>query len=200
MRYSAVCIALAALAVASPSRAGQSDPACGAALSVMVDAAQREGRPVAFTTSALRSRDRFRGQSLAEFRHRWVQPPQGSPESAYDEAYGWIDEPPSEGLARRFMAGAGRALLQACPGLATEFRSRQIAVDPKGRARRQANGLFRVTYVGLSLPVVSDDGLEALLIYEGVSGPLAGGGMLLHLRREPGGDWRRVGMMPTWIS
>jgi hypothetical protein len=203
MRQASPWIALAALLTVTlegPAQAQPAAPACDVALWVLVDAAKQENRPVAFTSSLLLSRNGFEGQSLDEFRHRWVQPPPGSPESAYEEAYGWIDEPPSEELARRFLAGPGPPLLQTCPGLAGELKARRIAVDPKGEPRPRSGGLFRMTYIGLSLPLVSEGGLEAVLVYESVSGPLAGGGMLLHLRREPGGDWRRVGMKPTWIS
>lgn len=134
------------------------------------------------------------------FIHRAVLPPPEAPEQNYDEAYGWLNDPPSLALATRFLARRPARALTACPNLREEFKRRNIAIDAKVSRKPEPGGFFAETSFRLSAPVTSDDGQDALIVEEVVSGPLAAGGLVVHLRRDSGGAWRVVDQRGTWIS
>ncbi len=83
-------------------------------------------------------------------------------------------------------------LERAGAGLGREARENGVRV--------QEDGLFFAAIHAIELPVLSIDGRHALVEWRGVSGPLAGGGFLDHLERQPDGTWVIVGRLNLWIS
>ncbi len=194
-------LAIALLVVLAPWTAWGATVQDGCEIAVLVlDEKAASGRPLAYNTGELTGWRMLDLEQPQDFRHLAVIPAEGAPDSAWDEAYGWRLDPPSETLATRFLASRGVSMLAACPNLGEVFKQRGVVVDPKARPRRGRDGLYRLTYFSISAPVLSDDGLEALIMEESQSGPLAGGGSVVHLRRKPGEPWRIVDRRGTYVS
>ena len=70
----------------------------------------------------------------------------------------------------------------------------------RGARKLGPDGLYEVSSVTMSRPVLSPNGNEALLYAAYSSGPLAASGMLYLLRRDAGGEWRVAGKIGLWIS
>lgn len=108
-------------------------------------------------------------------------------------------------LLGRLFAGKGKSALTACPALGRKLTSQGIPHERDGRPHAiERVGPDHESYgteiVGVSLPVVSDDGSIALLGASSVSGTEAGGGEIVRLRRTLGGGWQIVDRAETWIS
>lgn len=71
---------------------------------------------------------------------------------------------------------------------------------PRGPRKLGPDGLYEVSSVTMSKPVLSPDGKEALLYAAHSSGPVAASGLLYLLRRDAGGEWRVAGKIGLWIS
>jgi hypothetical protein len=70
----------------------------------------------------------------------------------------------------------------------------EVVGEPNGTDSHRADIL------GLTLPVVSPDGTEALTVTSYTTGPLSGVGQLFLLQRQPDGSWRAVSARHLWIS
>ncbi len=106
--------------------------------------------------------------------------------------------PPSPALVKRF-GDRAPASATACPAIRAMAARKRVRIGVT-RDRLRRNRLYRSTAIDLSAGVLSDDGLEALVYSDAVSGPLAGGGQLLLLRRTRGGPWRVVSAAGLWVS
>jgi len=112
-----------------------------------------------------------------------------------------IVKPPAAATIRAFKAATPANALD-CPAVRDEAGKRGARLDAtvEAVAGPKPTGPYTHLIYGLSLPVVSPDGTEALA-YAGVAGaPLAGFGGLVLMRRDPYGDWRIVGSLGLWIS
>ena len=177
-------------------------PACEAAKE-MVATLVREGRaPIALDDPFPSQTFRWLKQgSPADFTHHYVTPVQDAPQEASDNAYGWSKDAPSEGLATAFLSGAQATPLTACPAFAEFLKMSGVSTDVRQaeRTRRRTHGgpllyTYKIDIVRLSLPVVSDDGCEALVIVE-----YTAGGGVWHLRRDETGHWAVADYLPVWV-
>jgi hypothetical protein len=106
-----------------------------------------------------------------------------------------------------FMSQTAVSVLDACPGLdaalgKVKIASGQSAVDQVMAVNEDIVSLptYPANVLSLSLPVVSEDGADAL-----VEDSLCGGvdqctGGILLLRREKGGRWKPVGGLGPPVS
>lgn len=101
-----------------------------------------------------------------------------------------------------------RAFDAARPASVTDCESVRLSIAARGARLTRSDapspmrrdGFYDATVHTLTLPVISPDGSEALAYVDSVSGPLAGGGYLVLLRRAPDGAWKVAGRMGLWIS
>jgi hypothetical protein len=177
--------ALFLLAAAAPSGALAADaqnPACVAALDVILSFAKRGKNPTPLVVA-------------------------GTPDSQESGAFtietllqaGWTGDVPSQSLADAFLSLPPQSPLDACPGLQAELAKARITTGDDAVARVTAENTDIVslpTYgadvLSLSLPIVSADGRDALLQDRLCEGPQACVGSIVHLQREKGGRWKAV--------
>lgn len=176
--------------------------ACSAAATVLGQIKDDPARPWVFQGSSVQTLADFDMATPEVLTHRFVLPPKGAPDNAWDEAYGWSQDPPSRALAERFLAASQKEVLSICPDLGGKMRRRgfDIDIDATIEPVIGRDGAYTRTFMKLSLPVVSDDGLEALATLDQTGAPRAGGGEIYHLRRSPGGTWTIVDTMRTWVT
>ena len=74
------------------------------------------------------------------------------------------------------------------------------AVDKAIDSKRMTDGAYAETILGFSVPVISDDGADALFLSSGVAAPLGGGGYVRHLYRDAKGRWRLAAIHGLWVS
>ncbi|HUQ13876.1 MAG TPA: hypothetical protein VM055_06335 [Novosphingobium sp.] len=70
----------------------------------------------------------------------------------------------------------------------------------RGLPPQRADGTYFWTYIGISMPAISDDGRFALLEDSSVVAPLGGGGQSIRLERRRDGTWQIKEILPTWIA
>lgn len=110
---------------------------------------------------------------------------------------------PPAALVKRLEDQGNRNAVSRCSSLRKLLGSRQIgygrqAVDAVNSS--DPSRLFKASIQTISLPVVSEDGRQAVLASSGVSGPLAGGGFLQLLERQDTGQWKVVAFSPLWVA
>ncbi|MBI1686863.1 hypothetical protein [Caulobacter hibisci] len=195
----ALCIGLPSTAPAKPMPARRV-AACAAAKVLVEGVLSPSGsRPGAVRTAPGEDiLSRFRGPDGALLLDddpndsRWFQvKADGLPEPV---------RPPARATVRTFGA-ARQASVTDCADVRRSITARGMRiVASEGSPRMRRDGLYDVTTHTLTVPVVSPDGSEALAYADSVSGPLAGGGYLVLLRRKPDGAWKIAGRMGLWIS
>jgi hypothetical protein len=106
---------------------------------------------------------------------------------------GWRKAKPSRALAEKFAKAPPGDVLNACPSVRRLLTERKVAFGSEAaRAAasseppREISPISSHLYLSMSLPVVSDDGQEALVVTES-----AGGASIAYFRRDDGGHWRR---------
>lgn len=177
--------ALFLLAGAAPGAALAAEaqnPACVAALDVIMSFAKHGKRPTPLIVAA-------------------------APDSQESGAFttdtllqaGWTGDVPPQSLADAFLSLPAQSPLDACPGLQAELAKAKIGAGDDAVARATAENADIVdlpTYgadvLSLSLPIVSADGRDALLQDRLCEGPQACVGSIVHLQREKGGRWKAV--------
>ena len=101
---------------------------------------------------------------------------------------GWPKDPPSAALVTAWQAAAQTSPFGSCVDFAKVVADAGVSmgkVDIKEKANK--DGAYR-TQVNFTMPVVSADGAEALILEEGRSGP----GLIelaVHLRKDKTGAW-----------
>jgi hypothetical protein len=121
-----------------------------------------------------------------------------TPETLLED--GWWGERPSQDLVDVFMGQLPVSILDSCPGLDADLSkakiaSGQAAVDQATTINDDIVSLptYPANVLSLSLPVMSEDGHDALVqdsLCGGVNACTSG---ILLLRREKGGRWRPIG-------
>jgi hypothetical protein len=177
--------ALFMLAAAAPSAALAADaqnPACVAALDVILSFAKRGKHPaplIVATTPDAQESGAFTTDTLMQA--------------------GWTGEAPSRDLADAFLSLPAQSPLQACPGLPAELAKERVATGDDAVARVTAENAdivslptYGANVLSLSLPIVSADGRDALLQDRLCDGPQDCVGSIVHLQREKGGRWKAV--------
>ena len=113
--------------------------------------------------------------------------------------------PPPAALVDRLNRTRAVSAVASCPavrawldkaGIAHGAKAVDRAVDPR---RMTAQG-YAETVLGVSVPVVSADGADALVLTHNVSAPLGGGGQANRLRRGANGRWTVVAIRGLWVS
>jgi hypothetical protein len=186
MNPSAGLIALSVLVLGAANGALAADaanPACGAALDLILSIPKhgKHSTPLVVAEAP----DSAETKDL-------------TPETVLED--GWWGERPSQDHIDVFMGQLPVSILDSCPGLDAELgkakiASGQAAVDQATTVNDDIVSLptYPANVLSLSLPVMSEDGHDAL-----VQDSLCGGvnqcssGILL-LRREKGGRWKPVG-------
>lgn len=75
-----------------------------------------------------------------------------------------------------------------------------VAAVEGTRDQSGADDRYQWSHVNIERSVLSPDRREALIYVAQQSGPLAGGGYLIHYRRSSSGEWRETARLGVWIS
>lgn len=126
------------------------------------------------------------------------------------EPSNWIDArshkhgaSPSQPLLRQLLSDAGQNSVTSCTSVRAALDKHHIKYGAKAvdAVAQSSNGSsYKADISSVSLPLVSWDGKEAVLISSGASGPLAAGGFLEYLRKLPSGEWVVVSVAGLWVS
>lgn len=115
--------------------------------------------------------------------------------------------PPPAALVKRLEDQGNRNAVGRClsvrkllDGRSIGYGQKKVDAQTKLDAFKKPAELFRATIQTISVPVVSVDGKQAVLASSAISGPLAAGGMLELLNRQPDGSWKVVAFSPLWVS
>ena len=190
----AICLLAPKQAYAAPS----SDQ-CSPAVAVLEDVLSRRGhssRPLVLGRSVTMAATMAKNAStsLAEPGYsppRWAALP---PDSAVPYV-----APPSPALMKRFAEHSPQSATE-CQAVRALAVRRGIGLGGRAGPIRSWRRPYRDATINLTSAVTSDDGLDALVYMDSVSGPLTGSGQLLLLRRKPGERWRLVGGLGLWVS
>jgi hypothetical protein len=119
----------------------------------------------------------------------------------------WSGDKPSTDLVGAFIGLPPLGVLDSCPGLSDTLAKDRIQSGDDAVARLTTPTgdivdlpTYPAAILSLSLPVVSGDGVHALVqqnLCEGVNMCV---GSIRHLEREKSGHWRDVGDLPTSSS
>lgn len=110
---------------------------------------------------------------------------------------------PSQALLRQLSNDAVQNAITGCASVRAALNRRGIRYGDKAAgevAQSSAASSYKAELSSVSLPVVSQDGKEALLISSRASGPLEAVGFLKYLRRLPSGAWVVVSSATLWVS
>jgi hypothetical protein len=110
---------------------------------------------------------------------------------------------PSADLIEALNRAPSGSAVRRCASIRRKLTRRHVPFG--ARAERAAirplrNGYFRRRVEGVSLPVISSDGREALLLSTSVAAPLSGGGQAIHLFKGEDGRWRTIAAAGLWVS
>lgn len=111
--------------------------------------------------------------------------------------------PPPAALVKRLEDQGNRNAVSHCLSVRKLLDDHHIGYGPKAVDAINSpdpSELFKATIHTISVPIVSANGKQALLGSSGVSGPLAGGGFLQLLERQPGGEWKVVAFSGLWVA
>ncbi len=128
----------------------------------------------------------------------------------------WIDanstsgaqgQRPSRSLLTRLHYQRPTSAIANCPSLRSFLQDHHISHGEeavRAAMRSEIPGeismSFRAVIVGVSAPVLSYDGTEALLLTSEASGETAASGAVRYLRRNRNGRWIVVSWLGLWIS
>lgn len=112
----------------------------------------------------------------------------------------WVPAPAAELVA----SASAESAVATCGSVQAWLRGKGIrygeaAVESATRGIPW-NGTYRAVILGLSLPAISADHQEAVMVTSSYSGPLGGGGNMLHLKRTPEGVWKQAATVGLYIS
>ena len=122
----------------------------------------------------------------------------------------WSKDRPSDRLINVFASARPKSAVKACPNLRSLLKisgvaygdaaaERMASFQPVGKDR-VVSMFFKGAIWTLTLPIVSNNGNEALA-REGVScGVTCGSGAIVHLRRSKDGRWSVTDVLDTWIG
>ena len=132
---------------------------------------------------------------------RVSDPPKSS--SWIDARSGGQGASPSQALLRQLSNNAGQNAITSCASVEAALDKRRIKYGDEAAAdvaQSFTGSSYKAELLSISLPLVSRDGKEAVLISSSATGPLAAGGFLEYLRRLPSGAWVVVSSAGLWVS
>lgn len=183
----AVALTVASATLARPVDSSKTDVAACEAVQALVeqDLSQRTDRPEAILAFSGDAADQ--DDSVQDFRRNWRGPP------------------PSAALSYQFLHQGLRDPITACPLLRRRLDEAHIihdqsqvdAIIDKPRANFS---VYPISIFAIALPVVTDNGQEALVHTARGGGPLAGGEQVLHMRKGQDGKWRVIDGKITAIA
>ena len=120
------------------------------------------------------------------------------------------DQPSRQGpgvsrwLSLKFAWAGGPSSITECSNVRRRLNQLHVPFG-KAAVERAANridqyGRYLREIDGVSLPIMSGDGNDALVAVSYVRAPLGGGGHVIHLRRLKNARWMIVQKRQTWIS
>lgn len=166
------------------AKAAVCDVAAAYANNLIVEA---KGHPIVFTTA---------DQSF-------VGPISGGDWWTIDEKRPRSAKSPPLVLVKKLEVQGNLNAVARCPSVRSLLDQQHIGYGSKAVDAADSGDsgkLFTASINTISMPIVSADGKQAVLASSGVSGPLAGGGFVQFLERQPNGIWRVVAVSPLWIS
>jgi hypothetical protein len=109
---------------------------------------------------------------------------------------------PPTALLDDLKANAGISAVRVCANVRALLDRHAIPYgsDAAYMATRGGGDLFGAAVLGVSLPSVSSDSNEAVLVTSMRAGPLFGGGSIEYLKRTRGGKWNVFGVLEIWAS
>lgn len=113
--------------------------------------------------------------------------------------------PPPAALVGKLNAANHGSGVRACLVVRADLGKRGIAfgkdaVEHATDSKRMVNGGYAENIIGFSVPVISDDGADALFLQSWVGAPLGGVGEVGHLHRAANGRWRLTAVHGLWVS
>ncbi|MDF7775057.1 hypothetical protein P1X14_07355 [Sphingomonas sp. AOB5] len=93
-----------------------------------------------------------------------------------------------------------KSAVGACPTVRTMLDRRNIAHGTKAVDAVASPYGLKATVINFSLPLLSKQGDEAIVMVSRQYEPLNGGGYLEHLKRRPDGRWTVVAVTGLWVS
>ncbi|MGR4865171.1 hypothetical protein [Caulobacter sp. LARHSG274] len=130
-----------------------------------------------------------------------VEPPRWFAVAPSGEVSSTRPTPPAAATINAFVT-AQLFSVSRCDVVRQDAAARGVHLQAPPGADRvdRRTGLYAYRSMTVSVPVLSPDGTEALTYVGGGSGPLAGGGFLWLLRRDPGGVWEVAAWLALWVS
>ncbi|MQP65785.1 hypothetical protein GE253_10575 [Niveispirillum sp. SYP-B3756] len=112
-----------------------------------------------------------------------------------------IAGPPNE-LISGLRAGGGASAIKHCANVRKLLDSKGIRYgeDAVNSGSSSNGALFKSAILGISLPVISKDGNEAVLVESFSAGMLLGRGNVTYLKRQADGKWQAIGEAMLWVS
>ncbi|MDG5495517.1 hypothetical protein [Niveispirillum sp. BGYR6] len=109
---------------------------------------------------------------------------------------------PSDELISSLRASGGASAIKHCANVRKLLDSKGIRYgeDAVNSGSSSSGALFKSAILGISLPVISKDGNEAVLVESFSAGMLLGRGNVTYLKRQPDGTWKVVGEAMLWVS
>lgn len=93
-----------------------------------------------------------------------------------------------------------KSAIGACPAVRAMLDRQGIAHGPKAVDAVATLYELKATVINFSLPLLSREGDEAIMIVSRQYEPLNGGGYLEYLKRRPDGSWTVVAVTGLWVS
>lgn len=191
MRRNTGLSALLALLLVAPSAALAADnPACAAALDLILSHAGKGKHAEALVVAGAPDTQEIKDYTPDNI----AQAP-------------WAGEKPSVDLMDAFIGLPPVGVLDSCPGLSDSLAKYRIQSGDDAVARlTSTNGdivdlpTYPATILSLSLPVVSGDGVHALVQQNLCEGVNMCAGSIRYLERQKSGHWKDVGDLPTSSS
>jgi hypothetical protein len=111
------------------------------------------------------------------------------------------------GHMQSFAVSTPSSAMVACPNVVRMAKSlgRAYGSEAVGRATQggqngDINTTFKAQITSFSLPYLSEDGRDALFLYNMVAAGLDGHGLLILARKNSAGKWEILDTMQLWIS
>ncbi len=117
-----------------------------------------------------------------------------------DNAAGWPKDAPGADLAQAWGAAAKVSPFAACRDFASVVTATGAAIGAVTPGEKPKKGEEELTQMNFSVPVVSADGNEGLLLEVGKTGQGQEIAMMVHLRKDKTGAWKEVDAMAPSLS
>lgn len=184
IRLAAIAVVGAALSAClsvGPNAATQAR--CGIAAEYVAKlVSEKQGKPVVFSTEAPNTFD-FLGSG-------WFKKATASPTPV---------PRPSNDLLRRLHQD-NRSAVRECASVRAFLTANGVAFGRAAVEQAKTRGVFHSYIESVSLPHLSGDGSQAVIVRDEFRGTADAGGWFELLERTAGGEWRVVAFRPTLLS